>query len=150
MIQALIVALLASIVALGVQTYRIADIKQEIAEDKATAATELAAAERRAREAEQLMADGARKAADQYAKQIARVRTDADGARTELERVRNLAPTSGDAAKDAAAAIGSDDATRARVVVGYLADFAAKASAAADTCEAKLTGLQDWAKAVSK
>ena len=134
----------------GVQTFRLSAWKQEAAQQKATIAADVAAAERRAREAEQLMADGARKAADTYAKQIHKARTDADGARTELERLRDTLGTPRDAAQDAAAAAGADDATRARIVVGRCAATLQAMAATADACEARLSGLQDWIKAVTK
>lgn len=148
--RALGVALLAAIVALGVQTWRITSLKADAAERERGIAEQLAVAEKRAREAEQLMAEGARKAAESYAKQIARVRTDADSARGELERLRDALGTPGDAAQDAAAAARADDATRARTVVGQCAGTLQTLAAVADQCEARLSALQDWAKAVTK
>ncbi len=148
--RALGVALLAAIVALGVQTWRITSLKADAAERERGIAEQLAVAEKRAREAEQLMAEGARKAAESYAKQIARVRTDADSARGELERLRDALGAPGDAAQDADAAARADDATRARVVVGQCAGTLQTLAAVADQCEARLSALQDWAKAVTK
>ena len=143
-------AFLALLVFAGVQTFRLSALKLEVATEKAAIAAEVAAAQARAREAEQLMADGARKAADSYAKQIARVRTDADGARTELDRLRDVITAPRTAAESAAAAAGTDDASRARLVVGQCAAAIQAMAATADQCEARLTGLQDWAKAVAK
>jgi hypothetical protein len=141
--------ILVLLVALGVQSFRIGVLKQQIAADKAAVAEQIAAAERRAREAEQLMAEGARKAAATYAQHINRARSDADGARGELDRLRDTLGTPRDAAQDAAAAAGADDAGRARIVVGACARSLQAVAAAADACEAKLTGLQEWARVVA-
>jgi DNA anti-recombination protein RmuC len=149
--QALGAALLAAAALAGLQTWRLHSLQTERAEEKAQLEADRADAEARARQTEQLMADGARKAADNYAKQINRVRTDADASRTELERLRDtIGVPSRDAAQDAAAAAGADDATRARIVVGQCAATLQAMAATADQCEARLSGLQDWARAVSK
>ena len=144
-----VVALAAAGVA-GVQTWRIKSLQTDVAERQAEAAAEVAAAERRAREAEQLMADGARKAADRYAQQINKARTDARGALSELDRLRDVITAPRTAAEGAAAAAGTDDASRARIVVGQCAATLQALAATADQCEARLIGLQDWAKAVTK
>ena len=134
----------------GVQTFRLSACKQEAAQQKATIAADVAAAERRAREAEQLMADGARKAADTYAKQIQKARTDADGARTELERLRDALAAAGPTPQDPTAAAGADDAARARFVVGQCVGVVQALGANLDRAEAQLTALQAWAKALSE
>jgi hypothetical protein len=149
--HALGAALLAAAALAGVQTWRLHNLQTERAEERAELHAERADAEARARQAEQLMADGARKAADQYAKQITRVRIDADASRSELERLRDtIGVPARDAVQDAAAAAGADDATRARIVVGQCSASLQAMAATADQCEARLSGLQDWAKAVSK
>jgi tellurite resistance protein len=134
----------------GVQTWRIKGLQLAHAEQQAQLEKDRSEAIEKARAAEQLMADGARKAAGIYAQQINKVRTDADGARGELERLRDALGTPSDAAQDAAAAAGADDASRARIVVGRCAATLQAMAAAADTCESRLTGLQEWAKAVTQ
>jgi len=148
--QILIGLSLCLFVALGVQTFRVGALKQEAAEQKAALATATAAAEKEARTRELEMADSARKAAGIYAQQINKVRGDADGARSELARLRDALGTPRDAAQDAAAAVGADDASRARAVVGRCAAVVQRMAEVADTCESRLTGLQDWAKAVTQ
>lgn len=148
--RVLAIVALAFAMATGVQTWRLDRLERHVAEDRAAVAEQVAAAERRAREAEQLMADGARKAAQTYATQIARVRVDAVGARSELDRLRNAIGATGDAAQDAATAARGDDAARARLVVGQCAATLQALAATADTCESRLSGLQEWAKAVTQ
>lgn len=137
-------------VALGIQTFRIGALKEEAAQQAAALAIATAAAEKEARTREAEMADAARKAADVYAKNAARIRASADGARSELDGLRNALAAAGPAPESPASAAGTDDATRARFVVGQLANAAAQVSAAADACEVRLSGLQEWARAVTK
>ena len=148
--RGLALAALFMTLAVGVQTFRLSALQQRVAADKLAVAQQIAVAESRAREAEQLMAQGARKAAETYAKQIAKVRSDATGARNELDRLRDALGTPRDAAQDAVAAAGADDAGRARIVVGRCSATLQTMAAAFDVCEARLTGLQEWASAVAK
>ncbi len=145
----LIAACLALALACGVQTFRIGALKEEAATQKAALATAQAQAEHEAREREQQMADGARKAADDYSKNVARVRAGADGARTELDRLRD-AIASSPAGAASAPACGSDDASRARTVVGQCAATLQTLAGTADQCEARLTGLQDYIRGIMK
>ena len=80
--QALIALGLCLALACGIQTFRIGALKEEAAEQAAALANATAAAEKEARAREQQMADNARRAADEYAKNAARIRASADGART--------------------------------------------------------------------
>lgn len=137
----------ALLILLGIQTWRLHSAVNELAEQKAAIATARADAEKEAREREQQMAEGARKASDAYSRNAQKLRGDADGARSELERLRDSLAAS-QTPVDTIAASRADDATRARFVVGKLAEAAATATAAADQCEAKLAGLQEWARAV--
>lgn len=149
--QALGAALLAAAALAGVQTWRLHSMQTERAEERAQLQAERADAEARARQAEQLMAEGARKAAQTYAQHIDKARAAAGSARTELDRLRHSlgTPPERDAAQDAAATAGTDDATRARLVVGRCAATVQRLAEAADTCESRLTGLQEWARAVT-
>ena len=137
-------------VALGIQTFRIGALKEEAAAKDAAIAAATATAEKEARTREQQMADNARKAADEYAKNAARIRASADGARTELDGLRNALAAAGPAPESPASAAGTDDATRARFVVGQLANAAATVSAAADACEIRLAGLQEYVRGIIK
>jgi hypothetical protein len=133
-------------VACGIQTFRVGALKEEIALKEAAIATATSAAEREARTREAAMADAARKASDVYQANVSRVRASADGARTELERLRDAIASAGPAPANPASAAGADDATRARFVVGKLAEAAATVSAAADLCEGRLSALQDYVR----
>ena len=137
-------------VALGIQTFRIGARDEQIALMKADAAEAVAKQERENREREQQMAENARKAANDYAKNAARIRASADGARTELDGLRNALAAAGPAPDSPASAAGTDDATRARFVVGQLANAAATVSAAADACEVRLAGLQEYVRGILK
>jgi hypothetical protein len=148
--QTLIAICVCLILAFGVQTFRIGALKEEAAQQKAALATAQATAEKEAREREQAMADSARKASDAYQANVNRVRASADGARTELERLRDAIAAAGPAPANPASAAGTDDATRARFVVGQLANAAAQVSAAADACESRLSALQDYVKGIIK
>lgn len=139
---------LALAVAAGVQTYRLQALKADVAQEHAALAQAKADAESRAREAEQLMADSARKAADAYSKNVARVRADADSARTALAGLLNTTGATGDAAKDSAAARSADDATRARVVVAECGRTAATLAENLDATEGRLAALQNYVTAV--
>lgn len=148
--QALAAICVALFLALGIQTFRVGALKEEAAQKDAAIATATAAAEREARTREQQMADAARKASDVYQANVSRVRASADGARTELERLRDAIASTGPAPANPASAAGTDDATRARFVVGQLANAAAQVSAAADACENRLSALQDYVRGVIK
>ncbi len=148
--QALIALGLCLALACGIQTFRIGALKEEIAAKEAAIAAATATAEREARTREQQMADAARKASDAYQANVSRVRASADGARTELERLRDAIASAGPAPANPASAAGADDAARARYVVGQLANAAAQVSAAADACENRLSALQDYVRSITK
>ena len=148
--QTLIAICVCLMLAFGVQTFRIGALKEEAAQQKAALATAQATAEKEARTREPEMADSARKASDAYQANVNRVRASADGARTELERLRDAIASAGPAPANPASAAGTDDATRARFVAGQLANAAAQAAAAADACEIRLTGLQAYVKGITR
>lgn len=139
---------LALAVAAGVQTYRLQALKADVAQEHAALAQAKADAESRAREAEQRMADSARKAADVYSQHVARIRADADGARSALAGLLDAAGSTGDAAQDSAAAAGADDAARARFVAGQCAASLRQVAEAADSAEGRLAALQNYVNAV--
>jgi len=139
---------LALAVAAGVQTYRLQALKADVAQEHAALAQAKADAESRAREAEQLMADSARKAADVYARQVAKVRADADSARSALASLLDATGATGDAAQDSAASRSADDATRARVVVASCARTAQSLAENLDAAEGRLAALQNYVTAV--
>jgi hypothetical protein len=67
------------------------------------------------------------------------------------DSLRQLQATLGSAATlDPATAIGADDLTRTRVVVGQCAATLAKVAEAADSLEDRLTGLQTYVKEVCR
>ena len=112
-------------------------------------AVERAQAQARATEAE--WASNARRAADAYANNAARVRADADRARGELGRLRDAlsAASTGAPASAACAAGGADGTANAGVVVGECAAALREVAQAADACEQRLSGLQDWVRATA-
>lgn len=151
MLNGLIAIFLALFVFAGVQTFRLNAAQEEIARDKLQAAEAIAAAQAHAREVETQWADGTRKAAETYARNLDIAKRGADGARSELDSLRDvLAAAPGGTPADPIAASRADEAARARYVVGQLAGAAAKVAAAADECEARLEGLQDYVKAITK
>lgn len=115
----------------------------------ATEATERAAAEVAAREAEHRFATAARESADAYAKNAATVRRSAAAARNELDRLRDAlaaAPPSG----PAAAASGVDGGADARLVVRECSEALQEVAANADIAEARLIGLQKWVRSMQE
>ena len=146
----LAVLLLAVGIGAGVQTYRLQSLQTEVAEEHAALAQAKADAESRAREAEQLMADSARKAADAYSKNVASLRVDADGARSALAGLLNATGATGDAAQDSAATRSADDATRARAVVASCSATVQTLAANLDETEGRLAALQNYVSAVLK
>ena len=146
--QTLIAICVCLILAFGVQTFRIGALKEEAAAQAAALATATAAAEKEARTREQQMADNARRAADEYAKNVAKIRASADGARSDLERLRDATGSPRDAAQDPAAAAGADDAARARLLLGSCGKALTELAEIADAAETKLGALQDWARAI--
>jgi hypothetical protein len=138
-------AFVALLIAFGVQTWRVDMAQEALEEHERIAARELMDAERRARAQEQEWADNARKAAQTYATQTARIRADAGGARDELERLRDTL-SSGDihAAEGAASAARADDLARTRIVAEQCANALVQVARAADDAEARLIALQRY------
>ncbi len=143
--RALCAALLASAVAVGVQTWRLDAAQDALSEHREAAAVALAAAEQRARAVEQEWAANTRKAAQTYATQKARVRADADGARSELDRLRDTLASVPNAAEGAASAARADAAARLVGVVGECAAALATVAASADRTAEQLRALQAYA-----
>ena len=115
----------------------------------ATEATERAAAEVAAREAEHRFATAARESADAYAKNAATVRRSAAAARNELDRLRDAlaaAPPSG----PAAAASGVDGSADARLVVRECSEALQEVAASADITSSRLIGLQKWVRSMQE
>ena len=148
MINQLIVLFLLLFAFAGVQTFRLHAAQQELERDHREAAEAIAAAQAHAREVEQQWADGTRKAAETYAKNLDLAKRAALDSAAALDRLRDAAGPSA-AASAPEPAPGTDEATRARYVVGQLAGAAAKVAAAADECEARLEGLQGYVKAIT-
>lgn len=136
--------LLAALAALAVQTGRVRSLSKQLAAQELAQAQQVAAAM-----ADHIhRADQAQKAADAYAVRARRAASDAAGARSELDRLRDTLTAAGPSDAAASAAGRADDAGRARAVVGECAAALQTVAAAADTCESRLTGLQDYVRAV--
>ena len=143
--RALAAAALASIVAFGVQTWRLDMAHEDLEAHQLQAAQALAAAERQAREQEQLWAENARKAAQTYAQQTARVRADAGAARSALDRLRDTVNSGSPyAAEGAASAARADVAKRLAAVVNECSAALYTVAADADATAAKLAALQAY------
>ena len=113
----------------------------------ATEATERAAAEASAREAEQRFANAAREASSAYSKNTAAARRVADAARTERDRLLD-AFAAVPAANAASAACGTDDAAGLRQVLRECSGAIQELAAVADEDANRLTALQQWVKEV--
>ena len=113
----------------------------------AVEATERAAAEASAREAETKFANAAREASSAYAKNTASARRAADAARTERDRLLD-AIAAAPAASAAATACGTDDTANLRQVLRECSGTVQELAAIADEDASRLTALQQWAKEV--
>lgn len=149
--RALGVALVVSVGAFGVQTWRLGSAQEALHEQERMAAAELIKAEQQARKLEQEFAANARKAGQIYATQQAKIRADADGARSELERLR-LAVDSGGvyAAEGAASAARADVTARLAGVVNECAAALQTMASTADRTAAQLTALQAYVTGITK
>lgn len=120
--------------------------------ERAASAEVAAESQRMARITETRRQEGAADALNAYAARTRQSQAAAVGAATELERLRGtiyaIAPSA--AASDPEAAGRADDLARARIVVGRCAEALSAVSAAADTCEGRLSGLQEWVKAATQ
>lgn len=142
--------LVAATAGAAVQSWRLQAAERHLAEVERDQATALAAALARARAVETEWADGARKAAQTYARNIDQARGAAADAAGELDRLRDALAAGGAAAAPGAAANpGADEAARARLVVGECAASLQAMAAAADEIGARLTGLQDYVQAIT-
>lgn len=133
----------------GLQSCRLQALQETQRAEQLAAAQARADMERQAREQERTYADNARKAADTYRTALARTQASAAAAGAELDGLRDALAAAGDAAPPAAAGRGADDAAAARGVVGECAGALARVAAAADACEARLSGLQYYVRGVS-
>jgi hypothetical protein len=106
-------------------------------------------ASQEARRIEQARAAKVQEVQSGYAKETAAATAAARGARDELGRVRDAIATAGTPV-DAATAVRADDSARARFVVGQCAGALSEMAAVADACEARLSALQGWARAVTQ
>jgi hypothetical protein len=124
---------------------RVAVAERGQAVAQATAAGQLAA-----RQAEQRNNKRVREVADAAHQKVLAAHEAAAAAAGELERLRaqTAGAGSGGATETGAAAGGSDDAAAARAVVGSCAIRLLEVATAADTCAARLTGLQDYVSAI--
>lgn len=113
----------------------------------AVQATERAAAEASAREAETKFANAAREASSAYARNTSAARRAADAARTERDRLLD-AIAAVPAASAASAACGTDDAAGLRQVLRACAGTVQDLAAVADEDANRLTALQQWVKEV--
>ena len=112
----------------------------------ATEATERAAAEASAREAEQRFADAAREASSAYAKNTAAARRAADAARTERDRLLD-AFAAAPASPASAAACGVDGSAGLRDVLRACTGTLQELAATADQDAQRLGALQEYVKA---
>lgn len=137
-------------VALGIQTFRIGALKEEIATDKATIATATAAAEKEARIRESEMADAARKASDAYQSNLNRARAGASAALSELDGLRSALNATSPGAPASAASSGAYAAGGPeRELLGTCAATLQGMAAQADRLESKVIGLQDYVRGLS-
>ena len=142
MLNGLIAIFLAVFAFAGFQTFRLGAAKEELARVQAQAAADTAAIHER-------WAEGVRNVSDNLTSQVRKTAASRDLLRTQLDSVLLSPATPASAAQDPTPAAGSDDATRARFVAGQLARVAAQVASAADECEVRLSGLQDYVKTLT-
>lgn len=121
-----------------------------VAEQAAAVSAATAAAQAAAREREQALNAKAQEAADAYRAREARLRRDAAAVRTERDQLLDAVSTAGacPAGAGASAAGGADAAAGLRAVVRQCVGALAEVAAAADASDARLSGLQDYVRAV--
>lgn len=122
-----------------------------VAEQRAAVEAATAQAEAQARQREHEITSRAQEAADAYRSNLASAKRSADGARTELDRLRvaaaGAAPScSGPAASGATGRADGADALRA--VVSECATALQAMAAIADDRQARVTGLQSYIRAI--
>lgn len=124
--------------------------QSERAKAAAVIATKTAEAEKAEREREFQFAEATRKAADAYAKNVARQQAAAAGARADLDSLRDaIASAPGPACPASSAARGPDADGAFRELFGSCAANLQALAQEADRLEAKLTGLQDYVRSVT-
>ena len=119
---------------------------EQAAAVQATAATEQA----KAREREAALSEATRKAADAYRSDLARRASAAAAVRADRDRLLDaVAATTGASAPGAGASApgGTDGAAGLRIVVRECAAALSQVAEAADQCNARLMGLQDYVRA---
>lgn len=137
----------------GFQKYRAtsATQKAERATAAAVIATKTAQAEQAEREREFQFSEQARKAADEYARHVARQKAAAAGARAELDSLRDAiaASPASPACTGASAPRGIDAAGGTfRELFGSCAATLQSLAQEADRLEGKLTGLQSYVQSI--
>lgn len=119
------------------------------AEQAAAVSAATAEAEAQAREREHALNTQAKEAADAYRANEARLRRDAAAVRTERDRLLHAVDSAVCPASPSASATGGADAAAGlREVVRQCVGALAQVAAAADASDARLTGLQDYVRAV--
>lgn len=124
--------------------------KRAAAEQAAAVQATAAAEQAKARERESVLSEATRKAADAYRADLSRRAAAAAAVRADRDRLLDaVAATTGASAPGAgaSAASGADGAAGLRVVVRECAAALSQVAAAADACNARLMGLQDYVKA---
>lgn len=121
-----------------------------VLETQATYQAQALEAERQARATERAKVVALNQVETRHAQTKQAAAAAAAAADSELDRLRALlaTPTPQPAGPDPTAAARADDSTRARIVVGQCAAALAEMAAAADTLEARLSGLQDYVRSV--
>lgn len=123
--------------------------KRAAAEQAAAVQATAAAEQAKAREREAALSEATRKAADAYRADLSKRTAAASAVRADRDRLFDaLAAGPANAPGAGASAPGGIDGTAGlRVVVRECAAALSQVAAAADACDARLTGLQDYVKA---
>ena len=126
--------------------------KRAEAEQAAAVQATAAAEQAKAREREAALSEATRKAADAYRSDLAKRQASAAAVRADLDRLRDAVAASpaGAPGASASAASGTDGTAGLRIVVRECAAALSQVAAAADTCDARLAGLQDYVRAIQE
>ena len=126
-----------------------AGVRAEWDRDIAERTAQALAASEAARAKEQALQAENTRIRSTYAKEAARAQTDHAAAVADLDSLLHATGTPrSQAGADPAPAAGADDAARARNLLGQCAVSITALAEAADTIEARLTGLQDYVRTV--
>jgi septal ring factor EnvC (AmiA/AmiB activator) len=121
--------------------------------EKAAAVQATAAAEQaKARERETALVEATGKAADAYRADLAKRQAAAASVRADLDRLRDAvaaAPGASASSASASAPGGTDGAAGLRVVVRECAASLSQVAEAADACNSRLMGLQEYVRATA-